>query len=220
MLLDDLKLIFPNAREGWVESLADEIFRSAVDSPAEIASFCAQLHQESMGLTIFEENLYYSTPERLCLIWPNRFALPTAQGTVPEGKANPVLYVKNPQALANFVYADENRNPKFALGNTQPGDGWMYRGRGPAQITGKRNYLACGSALGVDLINHPERLKEPRIGIQSAIWYWQTHGLDSVDDDLDVRAETRLLNGGETGLKERQEFFDRAFAILNHTTEA
>jgi putative chitinase len=61
---------------------------------------------------------------------------------------------------------------------------------------------------------HPDLLLTPRVGIQSACWYWRVHGLDAHDDDTDVRIETRKINGGETGLAHRQAYFDKCIQLL------
>jgi putative chitinase len=66
------------------------------------------------------------------------------------------------------------------LGNTVPGDGLRFRGRGLLQTTGRANYLATGKALGADLIANPERLAEPELASRSAGWFWKTHGCNAV----------------------------------------
>ncbi len=213
-LKEKLERIFPHAAPGLVDALAEQLPSSAIDSDFVIASFCAQLQQECLGLTKFEESLYYTTPERLVNIWPYRFAIPDIHGILPSGKRNAYEFVRQPEKLANYIYDDANRGEKYKLGNTSVGDGWKYRGMGPPQVTGKNNYLSCGNAIGLDLVKQPELLKTPGPGISSAIWFWHAHGLDKFDDDMDVRAETRILNGGEIGLKERQDAFDRFLKIL------
>ena len=212
---EKLDKIFSRAAPGWVDALTEQLPTSAIDTPFEIASFCAQLQQECLGLTKFEEGLYYTTPERLVMVWPYRFSIPDIHGIISSGKRNAYEFVRNPEKLANYIYDDANRGEKYKLGNTNIGDGWKYRGMGPSQITGKNNYFSCGNAIGVDLIAQPELLKTPGPGISSAIWFWHAHGLDKFDDDTDVRAETRILNGGDTGLKERQSAFESFLKILS-----
>lgn len=204
-----LREVFPKAPEEWLVALADELAGSPIDTPNEVASFLAQLHHESNGLTRFEESLYYSTPERLVEVFPHRFGIPDVHGTLPGGKRNAYEYVRAPEKLANYIYDDAYRSERYKLGNDKPGDGWRYRGMGPPQITGKNNYRRLSEALGIDLVAQPELLKTPVLGVQSAIWFWREHGMDAHDDDLDVRAETKILQGGELGLKQRQQLFDR-----------
>jgi putative chitinase len=89
------------------------------------------------------------------------------------------------------------------LGNTQPGDGPKYKGRGLLQITGRANYAACGAALGLGLIAHPELIEQPSGAARSAAWYWKQHGLNRYADTDSFGALTRAINGGFNGLDER-----------------
>src|SRR5690349_5242803 len=81
------------------------------------------------------------------------------------------------------------------LGNTQPGDGPKYKGRGLLQITGRANYAACGAALGLDLIAHPELLETPSGACRSAAWFWQKHGLNRFADTDSFGTLTKAING-------------------------
>ena len=100
------------------------------------------------------------------------------------------------------------------LGNTQPGDGSKYRGRGLIQITGRANYKACGEALGLDLINQPELLEKPQHACMSAAWFWATKGLSTLADEGKFETITRRINGGLNGLADRQMLYARALKVL------
>lgn len=101
----------------------------------------------------------------------------------------------------------ENR---LDLGNTQPGDGVRFKGRGLIQVTGRANYTALMMALDVDCIEHPELLESPLLAARSAGWFWKTHGLNALADAGDQRAVTKRVNGGYNGLDERIAFFNQA----------
>jgi putative chitinase len=90
------------------------------------------------------------------------------------------------------------------LGNVVPGDGFKFRGRGLIQTTGRNNYQRTGEALGVDLLADPERLAEPVLAARSAAWFWAEHGLNELADKGDFLTITKRINGGYTGLSERQ----------------
>ena len=100
------------------------------------------------------------------------------------------------------------------LGNTQPGDGSKYRGRGLIQITGRANYKACGDALGQDLINQPELLEKPQHACMSAAWFWATKGLSTLADEGKFETITRRINGGLNGMTDRQMLYARALKVL------
>ena len=101
------------------------------------------------------------------------------------------------------------------LGNTQPGDGSKYRGRGLIQITGRANYEACGEALGLDLIKQPELLEKPQHACMSAAWFWATKGLSTLADEGKFETITRRINGGLNGLADRQMLYARALKVLS-----
>ena len=98
------------------------------------------------------------------------------------------------------------------LGNTPQadGDGQKYKGRGLIQITGQSNYIACGKALGIDLINAPELLEQPINATRSAAWFWSVHGLNDLADKGDFIGITRVINGGTNGLDDRKAYWARA----------
>jgi putative chitinase len=100
------------------------------------------------------------------------------------------------------------------LGNTQPGDGKRYKGRGPIQITGRANYRTYGSLLGVDLENNPALAATVPVGFRIAGEYWSRNGLNALADQQDFIAITRRINGGTNGLASRQKYYELAKRVL------
>jgi putative chitinase len=100
------------------------------------------------------------------------------------------------------------------LGNTVAGDGFKYRGRGLIQITGRANYISCGEALDLDLINLPELLEQPKYACLSAAWFWATNGLNTLADADKFEAITRRINGGLNGKADRLKLWGKATAVL------
>ena len=100
------------------------------------------------------------------------------------------------------------------LGNTQPGDGVRFKGRGLIQITGRANYIECGKALALDLLTKPELLEEPESACRSAAWFWKTRGLNELADTGDQVKITRRINGGTNGLSDRLALFEIAKQVL------
>ncbi|MDX2033561.1 MAG: glycoside hydrolase family 19 protein [Blastocatellia bacterium] len=100
------------------------------------------------------------------------------------------------------------------LGNTQPGDGKRYKGRGPIQITGRANYRRYGGLLDLDLENNPDLAATPQVAFEIAGVYWQTNGLNELADIPDFVAITRRINGGVNGLADRQRYYETAKRVL------
>ncbi|UIN53630.1 glycoside hydrolase family 19 protein [Pseudomonas kribbensis] len=105
------------------------------------------------------------------------------------------------------------------LGNTVPGDGRKFCGRGLIQITGRANYAKCGEALGLDLINHPELLELPQYATMSAAWWWATHGLNTLADAGDNANIGSIINTGRrgrvpNGADDRAALYARALKVL------
>lgn len=90
------------------------------------------------------------------------------------------------------------------LGNTEPGDGVRYKGRGPIQLTGRANSRRFGRRIGIDLERHPELAAIPSIGLHIALEYWNLHKLNVLADQDDLRRITRTINGGYNGLADRE----------------
>lgn len=115
---------------------------------------------------------------------------------------------------------------RIGLGNTQPGDGVKFKGRGLIQITGRSNYKSLGNAFGIDLINNPTLLGGKNVKVctpdqlkysaLSAGWFWDTRKLNAIADLIDIKkpidqganlenfkAITKKINGGYNGLNDR-----------------
>ncbi len=102
------------------------------------------------------------------------------------------------------------------LGNIVKGDGKLFMGRGPMQITGRANYTRMSKDMFGDdrLLKNPDLLSLPEYGIQSACIYWKWTKMDKVDDDLHITQETKKINGGFNGFDDRQKYFSRAVKIF------
>ena len=106
------------------------------------------------------------------------------------------------------------------LGNIHPGDGFKFRGRGVAQITGRANYrdfTAWARAIdpaAPDFTEDPDAiLTDPWEGL-APIWFWQTRNLNLLADQGDIEGITRRINGGQNGLQARIDLTGRAGAVL------
>lgn len=100
------------------------------------------------------------------------------------------------------------------LGNTSPGDGPRYKGRGLIQITGKSNYRACGIGLGLDLIAFPQLLEETVNACRSAGWFWKNYGLNHFADKDLFGSLSKRINGGFNGIDDRIQYWLRARKVF------
>lgn len=101
-------------------------------------------------------------------------------------------------------------NNRKDLGNTRPGDGPKFKGRGLIQVTGRSNYAAMSKALGQDFIEDPTELGAFPWAALSAAVYWKTHDLNRYADRNDIKSVTRIINGGYNGLPDRERYFSLA----------
>lgn len=100
------------------------------------------------------------------------------------------------------------------LGNTEPGDGVRFKGRGLIQVTGRANYKACGEALGLPLLDQPELLETPINACRSAGWFWKSRGLNELADKGDFLLITKRINGGTNGYADRMAYYQRAQQVI------
>jgi putative chitinase len=181
--------VAPTAREDIIDVLCNSEFEfraAGVTTPLRLAHFLAQICVETGGLKSLSENMNYSA-KRITQVWPSRFrTLASAQP-----------FANNPQKLANKVYGGR-------LGNREIGDGWLFRGGGMLQTTGRYNYGKAGHE------NDPEALRQPRTALSSALKYWTDHKINEVADLDMVSMVRKRINGGSIGLDEARRYLKRA----------
>jgi putative chitinase len=161
-------------------------------TPVRAAHFFAQTSHETGDYKLFTENLNYST-QGLQNIFKKYFP-----GNLSD------LYARNPEKIANRVYASRMGN-----GDEKSGDGWKYRGRGALQLTGKDNYAAFAKYLQKPEIMTTPDLVATEYSFESAMFFFDKNKLWSICDqginDASILALTKRINGGTHGLEDRQE---------------
>jgi putative chitinase len=194
--------------ESW-----DFLQRNGVNTPLRLAHFMTIVGHETGGLQIVREECTWRY-ERMCQLWPDRFKL-----TDPIMRARYVACRGDEEKLAELAYGGWCDLGK-RLGNTEPGDGWLYRGNGPFQDTGRSRHREAGSAIGIDLEGSPEQLEDPRVAIKAVLWAWNKFGLGEMADRNYLRAIQNCINRGNpfskkdpNGWPDRQRWFDRAWAV-------
>lgn len=200
---DSLKQIMPNAKvediDHYLDALNSKMQIYDINTPLRAAHFIAQLAHESGSFKYRYENLNYSA-KALRAVFGKYF--PTDELAEE--------YARNPERIANRVYANRMNN-----GNEASGDGWKYRGRGLIQLTGKENYTKCGDTLKIDLVNKPDLLaQDANAAVAAACWFWDSRKLNGFADQDNIMTITKLINGGYNGLEDREQYLERAKKVL------
>lgn len=112
------------------------------------------------------------------------------------------------------IASGEAYEGRLDLGNTELGDGVKFKGRCPFQITGRANYVACGKALGLPLLDHPELIALPEYGTKAAVWFWNSRDLSILAGQGWFKTITRVVNGGYNGWIDRLNYYVRDLQIL------
>lgn len=176
-----------------------------------IANFFANCHHETGGFVRFEEQLSYTTPERIVAVF-RKFDLDKDRVIDPEEIALARTFIRQPEKLANFVYGGR-------FGNNRPGDGWLFRGRGALHTTFADNYrgFAHSAPRFAKAFEFPE-LVANEFAFDSAAHFFDKNGIweiasRGVRDEV-VTQVRRKVNGGTHGLDEVKRLTKQFFNWL------
>lgn len=208
--VDVVRKLCPHAKPSYVAAFesGDALFKAnGITTPLRLAHFLAQCLHETGGLTIEWESGAYSA-ERLLEIFG--VGHHSAAITPPEARQ----LAHNGPAIFERVYGLGNPRKARELGNTQPGDGYRYRGGGIMQTTGRANYRRMGLKCGVDFEAHPELVLSAAHALKPALAEWTEGHLNDAADRNDIIAITKKINGGLNGLEERQEWLRKVRPLI------
>jgi putative chitinase len=191
--------------EAWADAAMEILPKYEINTPNRVAGFFAQTGHESQSLKVLEENLFYRA-ETLDKIFPKYFK---------NAGRNAAEYAKQPQKIANVVYANRMGN-----GDAASNDGYNFRGRGPIQLTGRENYTNFGKTVGLTAEEVIDYIQTKKGALESACWYWKSRNLNATCDANDIVKMTKLINGGTIGLEDRKKHYDEALAILGGAVPA
>lgn len=190
--------------ERWWPHVDAALFEFGILLPHRVAAWIAQVGHESKGFSTLAESFDYSVGGLLDTF--DKRLSPALAKTLGRQAGERMVPLERQQRIASIVYAG-----RYGNGDASTGDGWRHRGRGLKQITFHDNYMACGQALGVDLVRQPELLAtDDRLAARSAGWFWFANGCNQLADAGDQRALTKRINGGYNGLDDRLQRYVRA----------
>jgi putative chitinase len=206
---EHLAALIPGNKEvdEWYAALVDVLPKYGVTTERRMAHFISQCAHESNNFRSLEENLNYSEKSLLAVF--GRYF-----GAAPKRSA--AEYARNPELIANYVYMDEFR--KYKMGNVNAGDGWLFRGRGLKQLTGRENYTGFAKTLDMTAEQAAEYVATPKGAVESACWFWNTNKLNDIADTDDVKRMTKKINGGDIGLADRQSRYTKAMEVFGSDT--
>jgi len=184
--------------QNWHNALTQLLPDYEINTPKRVAAFIAQCAHESGGFKFLRENLNYKA-ESLVKVFPKYF----------KDMATANAYAKQPQKIANRVYANRMGN-----GDEASGDGWRYCGRGLIQLTGKDNYSWFAASIETPVEQVSEYLETFEGAAQSACWFWETNNLNQWADKGDILTMTKRINGGTIGLEDRIKHYNHALHVL------
>ncbi len=172
--------LHPTQARQFEDALQFACDRYDIDTPARVGAFIGQMRVESANFTVLEENLYYTTPERIRAVFSEEVTSLQQASTL----------VRNPRALALAVYSDRMGN-----GPADTGDGWMFRGRGLVMLTGRGNVADAATAMARPYLDQPWLLSDPADAALVAAWFWKTRHCNELADASMWGSITKQING-------------------------
>lgn len=189
----------------WADAALEILPKYEINTPNRIAGFFAQTCHESMNFSALSENLAYRA-ETLEKLFSKYFS---------KAGRNAADYAKQPEKIANVIYANRMGN-----GDTASGDGFKFRGRGVVQLTGRDNYTAFGKSVGLTADEVIDYVQTKKGALESACWYWNSRNINAACDANDIVKMSKLVNGGTIGLEDRKRHYEQALAVLGGAVPA
>ena len=192
--------------DSWHEALVAVMPKYGINTERRAAHFISQCAHESNNFRSLQENLNYSE-KALNAVFGRYF------GSASH-KRNAAEYARNPEKIANYVYMDEFR--KYKMGNVNEGDGWLFRGRGLKQLTGRENYTRFGATVDMTAEEAAAYVATEKGAVESACWFWDANKLNNIADTDDVVRMTKKISGGNIGLADRQQRYAKAMEVFGN----
>src|SRR5215831_1835531 len=203
-LLSRIRPVVPDARPNYLDAIrvGGALFEQhGITMPLRMAHFLAQALHETGCFTVLRENMNYSEPRLLEI-----FGVGHHSAAITPAEAAALAH--RPEDIAERVYGQGNPHKAQELRNIRPGDGFLYRGNGILQMTGRGAHHDIGVKCEVPFDSNPEFATAPEHALKPALQEWTEKGLNAFADKNDIRTITLRINGGFNGLDERQGLFE------------
>lgn len=212
--LEALGAVQPNE---WSPIIARACREEEINTPLRVAHFLGTICHETAGLRHTVENLNYSVDGLLSVFGRHRISAADARRLGRKPGEGPLSEARQ-AAIANLIYG--GAWGRLNLGNTQPADGWYFRGKGLIQLTGRANHTRFAKAIGTDVVKLQTMLETREGAAMSAAAFWQKTGCNAPADIGSCMGVRTLVNGGTIGLGEVEELTDQALKALLQFGEA
>jgi putative chitinase len=202
--------VAPDARDTYMDAVRNgtALFQEhGITTGLRMAHFLAQAMAETGAFTVLRESMNYRVPRMLEIFGVGHHSAKITAAEAPQ-------FAHNEHALAERVYGAGNPGKAAELGNTQPGDGFRYRGNGVLQTTGREAHRKMGQKCGLDFENNPDLVTMTEHALKPALQEWSDGNLNHFADLNDIRTITLRINGGLNGFAERKAFFARLKPLL------
>lgn len=187
----------------WAAALASACGSRAINTPLRVAAFLSETLYESSKLSQVVENLNYSAAGLLAT-FPTHFDF-AAANQLGRTAAHPA----DQRGIAERAYGGRMGN-----GPSGCGDGFLYRGRCPIQVTGKNAYAALAEHMGVELADLPALLETKQGAAAGAAEWWVRAGLNELADAGDTVSIRRRVNGSLNALSAVQQLYQIVLRAL------
>lgn len=216
--IDVVRAVAPLAKPNYIAAFQNGsalLAQHEINTPLRLAHFLAQILHESGELRIEWENMNYSA-ERMLEIFGARHSAKVKP-------AEAAMLAHKPELIAERVYGLGNPSKAAELGNTHRGDGFLYRGGGLMQTTGRANYKRMGQLCGVDFENHPDLVVSAEHALKPALGEWSQGKLNRFADQDDVLSISKAINFGNprasgtpNGLAERRRLLVKVKPLIGN----
>ncbi len=210
-ILAAINHLSPSAKSNYLQAIRDggpQFESHGITTSLRMAHFMAQAMAETGGFKVLRESMFYNVPQMLIIFGVGHHSAKVTASEAPS-------LAHDEHRLAERVYGAGNPSKAHELGNTEPGDGFRYRGNGVLQMTGRKAHRLAGQANGLDFEGNPDLATLPENALKPALKEWADGNLNHFADQNDIRTITLRINGGLNGFEARKTFFAELLPRLN-----
>lgn len=216
---DVIAKLAPSAKQVYIDGFKNNAVlfdQYKINTPLRWAHFTAQVFGETGGLTVVQENMNYSAARLFEIFGPGH-------SSAAVGLLEARVIEHKPEVIAERVYGRSDPNHQHlanVLGNTQPGDGYKFRGIGPLQSTGREAAKRWGAACHADFEADVMLMVAPQFIMLPPLLEWSAGSCNELADLGDVRRIRKTINGGTNGLADVEQWLEKLWPLFASVGDA